>query len=230
MASSVEKEEEALSVELPAPSGWTKKYVQKKGGTPKKSGIIFISPTGEEIGHKRQLDKYLKAHPGGPASSEFDWGKTGETRRRSTRISEKSKTAPPQKSEPPKKRSRKSTDDKETENSAEGNEGEEEIKDEAEKITENEAESDQDVVNENRDDGEKETDTKIEVATQEPKIEGNLVTMSNDAEQTKKDTETETVGANEDEEKAETLEKGEITGPEPKGAAGNGSSNCEVKP
>ena len=36
--------------------------------------VIFVSPTGEEIKSKRQLTQYLKAHPGGPASSEFDWG------------------------------------------------------------------------------------------------------------------------------------------------------------
>jgi hypothetical protein len=231
MASSVDKEGEALSVELRAPSGWKKKkkYVQKKGGTPKKSKIIFISPTGEEIGHKRQLDKYLTAHPGGPASSEFDWGKTGnETRRRSTRISEKSKTAPPQESEPPTKRSRKSKDDvKETENAGEGNEGEKGIKDEAEKITENEAESDKDIVNENQDDEEKETDTKIEVASRESKIEGNL---STETEPVSSNPNTKTVDPNEDREKAVASEKGKITGPEPKGAAENGNSNCEVKP
>jgi hypothetical protein len=38
-----------------------------------KSEIIFVSPTGEEIKNKRQLNQYLKANPGGPASSEFDW-------------------------------------------------------------------------------------------------------------------------------------------------------------
>jgi hypothetical protein len=36
--------------------------------------VIFVAPTGEEIKSKRQLTQYLKAHPGGPASSEFDWG------------------------------------------------------------------------------------------------------------------------------------------------------------
>jgi len=36
--------------------------------------VLFVSPTGEEIKSKRQLTQYLKAHPGGPASSEFDWG------------------------------------------------------------------------------------------------------------------------------------------------------------
>jgi hypothetical protein len=39
-----------------------------------RSEIVFVSPTGEEIKNKRQLNQYLKANPGGPASSEFDWG------------------------------------------------------------------------------------------------------------------------------------------------------------
>ncbi|XP_059637927.1 methyl-CpG-binding domain-containing protein 11-like isoform X2 [Cornus florida] len=80
----------------------------KKGGTPKKNEIIFASPTGEEFSNKRQLEQYLKSHPGGPAISEFDWG-TGETPRRSARISEKAKAISPPDSESPKKRSRKSS-------------------------------------------------------------------------------------------------------------------------
>lgn len=35
--------------------------------------MIFITPSGEDIKTKRQLDQYLKSNPGGPASSEFDW-------------------------------------------------------------------------------------------------------------------------------------------------------------
>ncbi|KAI9117495.1 hypothetical protein K1719_011661 [Acacia pycnantha] len=112
MASSVEKEnlsgEEALSVELPAPPCWKKKFFPKKGGTPKKNEIVFTAPTGEEINNKKQLEQYLKAHPGGPALSEFDWG-TGETPRRSARISEKAKASPPVDIESPRKRSRKSS-------------------------------------------------------------------------------------------------------------------------
>jgi len=84
-------------------------FFPKKGGTPKKSEIVFTAPTGEEIHNQRQLQQYLKSHPGGPPASEFDWG-TGETPRRSARISEKAKTAPPTpESEPPKKRTRKSS-------------------------------------------------------------------------------------------------------------------------
>ncbi|KAL2340365.1 hypothetical protein Fmac_008305 [Flemingia macrophylla] len=117
MASAVEKGggavEEAFSLELPAPPGWKKKFVPKKAGTPKKNEIVFTAPTGEEINNRKQLDQYLKAHPGGPAVSEFDWG-TGETPRRSARISEKVKAAPPTESEPPKKRRRSSASKKET--------------------------------------------------------------------------------------------------------------------
>ncbi|XP_024020865.1 methyl-CpG-binding domain-containing protein 11 [Morus notabilis] len=111
MASSVEKEsanEEVVSLELPAPPGWKKKFLPKQGGTPKKNEIIFTAPTGEEISNRKQLEQYLKAHPGGPAASDFDWG-TGETPRRSARISEKTKAAHPRESEPPKKRSRKTS-------------------------------------------------------------------------------------------------------------------------
>ncbi|XP_028108874.1 uncharacterized protein LOC114307678 [Camellia sinensis] len=62
----------------------------KKAGTPKKNKIIFITPTSKEIINRKQLEQYLKSHPGNPAISEFDWG-TGETPRRSARISEKAK-------------------------------------------------------------------------------------------------------------------------------------------
>ncbi|XVF48076.1 hypothetical protein PTKIN_Ptkin03bG0161900 [Pterospermum kingtungense] len=132
MASSVEKDkemesgkEDVVSFELPAPPGWKKKFMPKKGGTPKKNEIIFTAPTGEEISNKRQLEQYLKANPGGPALSEFDWG-TGETPRRSARISEKVKAMPTPESQPPKKRGRKSSaskkDNKESEAAPEGTE------------------------------------------------------------------------------------------------------------
>jgi len=49
-------------------------FVPKKGGTPRRNEIVFIAPSGEEIKNKRQLDQYLKSHPGGPSASEFDWG------------------------------------------------------------------------------------------------------------------------------------------------------------
>jgi hypothetical protein len=101
-------------------------FFPKRSGTPKKTEIVFTAPTGEEIHTKRQLEKYLKANPGGPNISEFDWG-TGETPRRSSRISEKVKASPPEsKSEPPKKRGKKSSASKKE---ASGEEEEEEAKD-----------------------------------------------------------------------------------------------------
>ncbi|XP_052183263.1 methyl-CpG-binding domain-containing protein 10-like [Diospyros lotus] len=120
MASSVEKtrgvaRDEGFTVELPAPAGWKKKFMPKKGGTPKKNDILFIAPTGEKITTRRNLEQYLKSHPGGPAISEFDWG-TGETPRRSARISEKVRAAPsPPEGERPKKRARKPSASKEDE-------------------------------------------------------------------------------------------------------------------
>ncbi|KAJ8568072.1 hypothetical protein K7X08_020794 [Anisodus acutangulus] len=65
---------EVVSIELPAPTGWTKRFLHKKGGTPKKNEIVFTTPTGEEITTKRQLQQYLKSHPGGPKSQSL----TGE--------------------------------------------------------------------------------------------------------------------------------------------------------
>ncbi|GFQ02587.1 methyl-cpg-binding domain-containing protein 10 [Phtheirospermum japonicum] len=103
------KLDDVVTIELPAPAGWVKKFTPKKGGTPHRNEIVFISPTGEEIKNKRQLDQYLKSHSGGPAVSEFDWG-TGDTPRRSARLSEKSKAgeeAPT--SQSPKKRRKKSS-------------------------------------------------------------------------------------------------------------------------
>ncbi|KAK6783845.1 hypothetical protein RDI58_017299 [Solanum bulbocastanum] len=108
MSSSVEMNE-VVSIELPAPDGWLKRFLPKKGGTPKKNEIVFTAPTGEEITTKKQLQQYLKSHPGGPAITEFDWG-SGEAPRRSTRITGKAKTAPlAAESVTPTKRSRKSS-------------------------------------------------------------------------------------------------------------------------
>lgn len=99
---------EVVSIELPAPHGWKKKFIPTKGWTPKKNEIVFISPTGEEMSSRRQLDQYLKSHPGSPAISEFDWG-TGEAPRRSARIDTKSKAYSLLGYMPRKKRSKKST-------------------------------------------------------------------------------------------------------------------------
>ncbi|KAK1389411.1 MBD domain-containing protein [Heracleum sosnowskyi] len=126
MASSAEKKEqqqEAVYKELPAPSGWIKKFMPKQGGARKKNEIIFTAPTGEEISNKKQLHQYLKSHPGGPGISEFNWG-TVETPRRSARFTEKEKASPSPESNPPEKRSRKSStaeDGKENEVAPEDN-------------------------------------------------------------------------------------------------------------
>lgn len=119
MASSVEKEgsaavrdagasEEPVWLDLPAPSGWTKKYFFPKSGTPTKYEVVFTAPSGEKIHTRRHMEEYLKRN-GGPKVSEFDWG-NGETPRRSARIIEKAKAAPlvEHENEPPKKRGKKS--------------------------------------------------------------------------------------------------------------------------
>ncbi|CAN4100220.1 unnamed protein product [Withania somnifera] len=113
MASPMEKgshnNEEIVSVELPAPPSWKKLFTPKQGGTPKKNEVVFITPTGEEVKNGRQLEQYLKAHPGNPAISEFNWN-TGETPRRSARISEKAKAMrPPSLLESPMKKRRTSS-------------------------------------------------------------------------------------------------------------------------
>ncbi|XP_020673326.2 methyl-CpG-binding domain-containing protein 11 isoform X1 [Dendrobium catenatum] len=107
-----DRQQEVVSVELPAPRGW-KKFTPRKAGTPKRNEIVFISPTGEEIRNKKQLDQYIRSHPGGPSSSEFDWG-SGDTPRRSARISEKTKAMETPEEEPPKKRGRISSSKKGT--------------------------------------------------------------------------------------------------------------------
>ncbi|CAA7057930.1 unnamed protein product [Microthlaspi erraticum] len=96
-------EEETASVELPAPSSWKKLFFPNKV---KKIEIVFVAPTGEEISNRKQLEQYLKSHPGSPAIAEFDWTTSG-TPRRSARISGKTKSSPsPPDKEPPKKRGR----------------------------------------------------------------------------------------------------------------------------
>ncbi|XWS19097.1 hypothetical protein CRYUN_Cryun32bG0102000 [Craigia yunnanensis] len=137
----MESKEEVISVELPAPASWKKMFFPKKVGSPKKTEIMFIAPTGEDINTRKQLEQYLKAHPGNPPITEFDWG-TGETPRRSARISEKAKSTPTPEKEPPKKRSRKSLsakkENKETEAVLEKAEGENESEKEDAQATEKE--------------------------------------------------------------------------------------------
>ncbi|KAG5578075.1 hypothetical protein H5410_058209 [Solanum commersonii] len=104
---------DAVTIELPAPPGWKKRFTPGKSSTPRKNDIVFVSPDGDEIKNKRQLDKYLKSHPGGPPASEFNWG-TGDTPRRSTRLGGKSKaTETPESDTPSTKRQRKSSSKKE---------------------------------------------------------------------------------------------------------------------
>ncbi|KAJ8774820.1 hypothetical protein K2173_017266 [Erythroxylum novogranatense] len=126
----MEAKEEVFSIELSAPSAWKKMFYPKSGGTPRKSEITFIAPTGEEISTRKQLEQYLKANPGNPAISEFDWG-TGETPRRSARISEKAKATLTPEKETPKKRARKSSgskkDNKEAESAPDQTESEKDI-------------------------------------------------------------------------------------------------------
>ncbi|XP_074577025.1 uncharacterized protein LOC141833470 [Curcuma longa] len=115
-------EAEPDAVELTAPAGWTKKFVLNEDGTPRRNEILFISPTGEEIKSRRQLQQYLKTHLGSPPSAEFDW-RTGDTPRRSARIREKAKAAEVPEDEKPKKRERKASSKKETkEKATEGDE------------------------------------------------------------------------------------------------------------
>ncbi|GKC51862.1 serine--tRNA ligase, chloroplastic/mitochondrial isoform X2 [Tanacetum coccineum] len=65
-------------------------FLPKNSDTQKKNKIVFTAPTGEEITTKKQLDHYLKPHPGGPKISEFNWG-TGQ---RSASKSEKKDKEP----------------------------------------------------------------------------------------------------------------------------------------
>lgn len=167
-------------------------YFPKQGGTPKKNEVIFISPTGEEIVSRRQLEQYLKANPGGPAVSEFDWG-TGETPRRSARISEKAKAAPPPEIEPLKKRSRKSSaskkDTKEKEAAPEGAEETKEVHMQDAEKTEKEnanVEVEKDGLEQSQDDNSVlDTSTKTEGTPKEGKT-GQEVNLSNDGEESKK--------------------------------------------
>ncbi|XP_041991981.1 methyl-CpG-binding domain-containing protein 10-like [Salvia splendens] len=102
--------DDVVPVDLPAPAGWSKKFTPKKSSIPQRNDVVFVSPTGEEIKSKRQLEQYLKSHPGGPSASEFDWSK-GDTPRRSARLSEKSKevAATPTSQSPKKKQKRSAT-------------------------------------------------------------------------------------------------------------------------
>lgn len=108
----MESRDDGVSIDLPAPEGWKKIFTPRKAGTPRRNDVVFISPTGEEIKNKRQLDQYLKAHPGSVSASDFDWG-TGDTPRRSARLTQKSKaTETPEGVSPQKKPKRGSSSKK----------------------------------------------------------------------------------------------------------------------
>ncbi|KAF8086896.1 hypothetical protein N665_0609s0027 [Sinapis alba] len=117
----MENTDELVSIELSAPPSWKKLFYPKRAGTPRKTEIVFMAPTGEEISSRKQLQQYLKAHPGNPLISEFDWT-TGETPRRSSRISEKVKaTTPTPDKEPLLKKRRSSLTKKDNREAAEKN-------------------------------------------------------------------------------------------------------------
>ncbi|CAI9113984.1 OLC1v1037444C1 [Oldenlandia corymbosa var. corymbosa] len=182
MAGVVNMEEEVVSVELPAPASWKKLFMPKKAGTPKKSEVVFVAPTGEEITTRKQLDQYLKSHPGGPAISEFDWS-TGETPRRSARISEKAKATPPSTDkEKPKKRARKSLEKKDSKELESANGEPEDKKDkemlDAEANPKNDVEMRAADENQKKDDGGGEHGDNIET----PQDKGNGTEARNDPE------------------------------------------------
>lgn len=113
--------------------GWKRKLSGKAvRGTPgKKKDVSFVAPDGEEIKTKRQLDKYLKAHPGTLTASDFEWGVAAvetppENRRRSARLNSKGRTSTdgadeePEPKQPVMKRSRKSRENGKDENDGKG--------------------------------------------------------------------------------------------------------------
>ncbi|XP_038700481.1 methyl-CpG-binding domain-containing protein 11-like [Tripterygium wilfordii] len=238
-------EEEDFSVELPAPPGWKKKFFPQKGGTPKKNEIIFVAPTGEEFSGKRQLDQYLKAHPGGPGTLEFDWG-TGETPRRSARISEKAKAIPAPEPEPPKKRRRSSLTKKDsvrTESAPKGTEEPKEIHmEEADKKEKDDAdvEVEKEIVKENQDDKDEAQEAKKkEEDSADVEVEKDIVMENQDGKDEAQDAGTETEAASSKEAKGEDVntsngaEKGERKpDPEPdnpKGIqSGTGAGDSEL--
>ncbi|XP_039026037.1 methyl-CpG-binding domain-containing protein 11-like [Hibiscus syriacus] len=187
----MESKEEIISVELPAPASWKKMFFPKKVGSPRKTEIVFIAPTGEEISNRRQLEQYLKSHPGNPPIKEFDWS-TGETPRRSARISEKVKATPTPEKETPKKRVRKSLSAKKEEKETEVNPEKAEGEKESEKEDAQAAEKDTSIETRANDGGKTEvvdqtehTDAKMEEAGQEDA--GNDVKGPETAEADKKE-------------------------------------------
>ncbi|XP_058086181.1 methyl-CpG-binding domain-containing protein 11-like [Magnolia sinica] len=180
---------DVVSVDLPAPKGWKKKFTPKKGsgGTPRRNEIVFISPTGEEIRSKRQLEQYIKSHPGGPSSSEFDWG-TGDTPRRSARISEKVKSTESPEGEPLKKRGRESGPKKGATEKTDSGDGETEAPEEAEAAEEVQKGSLDTDMKEDEDGGDK-VEEGEEVATKEAEANKNTVEQKGDKDQAEENNE-----------------------------------------
>ncbi|XP_051119395.1 methyl-CpG-binding domain-containing protein 11-like [Andrographis paniculata] len=169
--------DDVVSVELPAPASWKKFYLPKRGGTPRKNEILFIAPTGEEITNRKQLEQYLKTHEGGPSLAEFDWG-TGETPRRSARISEKVRATPPSRElEPPVKRGKRSASKKKEKPTIDEGAKETEMQEAgSDDKKENEAKETEPKIDEKKDEG-KETEAKSD-----EKLPEDLPTKETEAE------------------------------------------------
>eukprot|EP00897_Mesotaenium_endlicherianum_P010203 jgi/Mesen1/9210/ME000591S08522 len=56
------------------PPGWTKQIVPRRGSS--RADIYFFSPDNQKLRSRKELERYLTEHPGGPSMEDFDW-KTG---------------------------------------------------------------------------------------------------------------------------------------------------------
>ncbi|KAJ6747295.1 METHYL-CPG-BINDING DOMAIN-CONTAINING PROTEIN 11-LIKE [Salix koriyanagi] len=104
----------------------------RKVGPLRKVRLFSLHQLGKKSRAKDSWNSTSKHTLVGTAVSEFDWG-SGETPRRSARISEKAKVTPVKESGPPKKRIKKSSASKESEDTETTLEGTEEAKEVAEK-------------------------------------------------------------------------------------------------
>ncbi|PKA49061.1 Methyl-CpG-binding domain-containing protein 11 [Apostasia shenzhenica] len=83
-------------------------FTPKKNGT-RKSKVVFIAPTGDEIINRKQLQQYLKSHLSQLPLHEFDWSTSGDAPRRSARIREKIKAVASPEPQPKEKQARRSS-------------------------------------------------------------------------------------------------------------------------
>jgi hypothetical protein len=60
--------------------GWRRRLVLRKGVKKQRRDVVYVAPDGTEVKNKKQLEKYLKKHPGGPLVSEFNWRSEMPTR------------------------------------------------------------------------------------------------------------------------------------------------------